>query len=235
MHSMAAEKLGLRATLQDLRDYWVARSSSIPYLPAALESVIWQSWFELPPAVSFVPGNQNMAGLIALTCIGKAIDATTVFEIGTLNGLTTLTLARNLPAARFTTIDIEQRPRVYQQAPEATRIEQFIGNSATFDYSPYKGRCDLVYIDGDHSLAMVSSDTNSAFAMLAPGGAIVWDDYDGYSPGVVRYLDRFDRPGLFRILGTKLAVYFAPQALERLMRQAPRDARPIGRSGRCGM
>lgn len=45
----------------------------------------------------------------------------------------------------------------------------------TFDLTPY-GPSDLVYIDGSHAEPWVARDTENAFQLLAPTGAILWDD-----------------------------------------------------------
>jgi len=51
-------------------------------------------------------------------------------------------------------------------------------DSKSFDYRPYAGSCDLVFIDGDHSYDGVRSDTVNAFRLLRDErSVIVWHDY----------------------------------------------------------
>ena len=38
------------------------------------------------------------------------------------------------------------------------------------------GPFDLIYVDGSHAEPWVARDTENAFALLAPTGAILWDD-----------------------------------------------------------
>ncbi|MBP3957346.1 class I SAM-dependent methyltransferase [Gemmata sp. G18] len=58
------------------------------------------------------------------------------------------------------------------------RIEQLFGNSAAFDFGPYRGACDLFFVDGSHEYAAAKTDTATAWACLRPGGALAWHDYD---------------------------------------------------------
>ena len=97
----------------------------------------------------------------------------------------------------------------FRDTPEALRISPLTGDSATFDFSPYRGAIDLVYIDASHSYSYVKADTEAALAMLSPSGTIVWDDYT-YYPGIYAYLNELaptlGRP-IYHLLGTRLAVY----------------------------
>src|SRR5207249_2578283 len=97
----------------------------------------------------------------------------------------------------------------FRGTPEGRGITQLFGDSATFDFSPYEQKMDLVYIDASHSYSYVRSDTEAALGMISELGTIVWDDYTGYS-GVFAYLNEL-APGLdgpiFHLLDTRLALY----------------------------
>jgi hypothetical protein len=68
--------------------------------------------------------------------------------------------------------------------PNVTHIGH---NSQTFDFSPYEGRIDLVFVDGDHSYEGVRSDTRSAYRLLRNDeSVIVWHDY-GLTPETVNW------------------------------------------------
>lgn len=133
-----------------------------------------------------------------------------VFEIGTFRGRTTYNLAANLRCedAFVATLDGELDDsaanvdgHVYPQhlsgelvlgaAPEIQkRVRLLRGDSRGFDYSPYEGRCGLVFVDGGHSCEVVKHDSEVAFRLLkSSGGLIVWDDYGTYWPGVKKALD----------------------------------------------
>jgi hypothetical protein len=100
------------------------------------------------------------------------------------------------------------------------RIHQLVGDSATFDPSPFEDAVEVVYVDGSYSYTYVKNDTEQALRMLSPSGTLLWDDYPHYG-GVYAYLNELsptlDRP-LLHILGTRLVMY------SRHERLAPRDA-----------
>lgn len=160
-----------------------------------------------------VTGPVSPASRLVVAALARVLDAETVFEIGTYLGETTWTVAHNQPKARIYTLDVAgprwDRGRYFRGTPEAERITQLLGDSATFDLSPYRGRVDLVFIDASHSHSHVRSDTEAAFGMLSELGMIVWEDYTHY-PSVYTYLNQIaptlDRP-IFHILGTRMAFY----------------------------
>ena len=168
---------------------------------------------------------------LVLCGLGALLDCRTIFEFGTNRGDTAWLLAHNLPRARVYTLDLAgpeavqsaeleltdadeyfrtwDRGARFRDTAEANRITQVFGDSATFDFSPYAGVMDLVYVDASHSYSYVRSDTEAAFTMLSAAGTIVWDDYTHY-PGIYSYLNELasalDRP-IFHIVGTRLAFY----------------------------
>ena len=90
--------------------------------------------------------------------------------------------------------------------PEAQRIRQLLGDSTTFDFSPYHGAIDFAFIDACHDYAFVKSDTANALRMV-PRGVIVWHDYYPGWPGVVRAVDELlPKHRIMHIAGTSLAV-----------------------------
>jgi hypothetical protein len=154
----------------------------------------------------------------------------TMFEIGTFHGETAWLIAHNNPdveiytldlpgieAAGHTTFELTDRNYFYewergvrfQATPEAARIVQLYGDSATFDYSPYRHSIDLVYIDASHSYSYVRSDTEAALSMLSHHGSIIWDDYTHYA-GIYAYLNELSpqlEGGIVHLLGTRLAMF----------------------------
>lgn len=166
--------------------------------------------------------------LLAALCRGSG--ARSFFEIGTSHGRTAWTVAHNDPELEVLTLDVPldapetalplgaddraflREPatsgRAFRDTPEAERITQLWGDSATFDFSPYLGRIDFVYVDGAHTYEYVRSDTENALRMLSPRGTIAWDDYTS-SPGVYGYVNelaaRLDRP-VHHLFGTRMAV-----------------------------
>lgn len=158
--------------------------------------------------------NVSELELLALCSIVAQVKAREVFEIGTFDGRTTLAMARNLvegghvytlnlppdwetrhpgEASEDTALAAKVRSgERFIGTPEASRITQLWGDSKTFDYTPYHGRMDVVFIDGAHSAEYAESDTHSALALVRrEGGLIVWHDAIRY--GVVEFLRRYLR------------------------------------------
>lgn len=218
----------IRGFGRQIMDAAFETQSPLPFMSPEQIAAIFDAEITLPPTSWLKSGNQNIDGLIFLASLAKFLNASTVFEIGTYNGVTAWTLARNTTAL-VSTLDLaaEQQTilplgigdrgnridfatRAYPLPDDCGRVEQHWGDSATFDFSPWHDRCDLVYIDGSHSAPYVASDTRNAFSMVRPGGAIVWDDYWRRVPGVPSILNQLagwwgsDR--INRVPGTRLAV-----------------------------
>jgi predicted O-methyltransferase YrrM len=99
---------------------------------------------------------------------------------------------------------------VFKNSEVADRVSQLIGDSLTFDFSPYRGQIDLVFIDGGHSYEHVSADSQSAFGMLSSRGVIVWHDFNVQHRDIHRYLRELGRDRrLYHLAGTRLVLYFA--------------------------
>lgn len=155
--------------------------------------------------------------LLTLAAICRHIKPRRIFEIGTYTGSSTLEMAINTAdETDIVTLDLapgELIGSAFRDSTYNSKIRQLYGNSLTFDYTPYEKSVDLVLVDANHSYECVSSDTEKAFALLRPGGVIVWDDYrwlDIHSEcaGVTRFLNEYQskRP-LFSIAGTRFAIY----------------------------
>jgi len=183
-------------------------------------------------------GNVAMAELLILCGIAKEIRARDAFEIGTFDGRTTLNLAINIdPGGKVVTLDlpvntldqtahaIEVGERKYIAKPQSgerfqnhssrSRITQVLGDSATFDFAPFRLQFDLVFIDGSHAYEYTRSDSLAALELLRPGrrAAIVWHDYASkYWPGATRALDELlqtpEFKNVFHVKWTTLAVMF---------------------------
>jgi hypothetical protein len=169
-------------------------------------------------------GEMPLHEMVVLCRTVRAGAPERIFEIGTYHGGTTLQLAAN-STARIYTLDLPpegERPVVdpeldtyppdpgirFRESPAVERIEQLYGDSADFDFSPYAGRIDVIFVDGNHHYEFVRRDSVHALKMLAPGGKILWHDYAPYAPGVVRALNELgDELELRHIEGTSLVLY----------------------------
>jgi len=156
-----------------------------------------------------------------------------IFEIGTFQGRTTLNMALNTTSsAQIVTLDLPSeelentRMRIavgearyvkkdrsgerFLDHPLRSKITQVFGDSATFDFSPYRQSMDLVFIDGSHAYDYVLNDTQKALEMARPGGAILWHDYTNWE-GVRDALNEFYQNdprfrNLRHIGGTSIAI-----------------------------
>ena len=91
----------------------------------------------------------------------------------------------------------------------ASRITQLMGDSATYDWSAHIGRAGLVFVDGSHAHDYVIADSDTAFALVAQKGVVIWHDY-GVWDGVTRALEEIEASrhlGLRHVRGTSLVVW----------------------------
>jgi predicted O-methyltransferase YrrM len=186
-------------------------------------------------------GNVRVSELAILAQAAASVEpGCEIIEIGTFDGRTTLNLAVNapasapvftldLPAKHETKFTIEASDRVMIDkpqsgeriracrralAPYAGRITQLFGDSATFDWSAHHGRAGLVFVDGSHAYEYARQDSETAFALVRPGGVVLWHDY-GVWPGVTQALEEIEAKrhlGLVNIRGTSLVFWRAPDA-----------------------
>ncbi|HXV77096.1 MAG TPA: class I SAM-dependent methyltransferase [Candidatus Polarisedimenticolaceae bacterium] len=171
--------------------------------------------------------------LAYLALITKALEPRSIFEIGTFRGRTALNFALNSPAdCRVFTIDLPPEGREqlsrdlgaadrgivrasdtgvdYRGKDVATKIEQLFGDSNAFDFSPYFGQIDLVFVDGAHDYRSVRNDSANARRMIRAGGVIVWHDfanYGDYNDVTRAVLDLFPPSRIVQIENSQLAVY----------------------------
>jgi Methyltransferase domain len=169
---------------------------------------------------------------LILAALARGLHCHVFFEIGTNRGRTTWTVAHNNPELELYTLDVppgtasertalplapedahffrdDSLGEAFRGSPEAGRITQLLGDSATFDFSPFHEHVDLVYIDGAHTYEYVRSDSATALGILSPTGTIVWDDYT-IAPGVYQHVVELsatlDRP-VYHLRGTRMAIY----------------------------
>jgi len=191
--------------------------------------------------IEYLPGEGMITRVNELAFMAMATKVAKpklVFEFGTFRGRTALNFALNSPddcqvytldlpadeaeAAAVTTGNVDAsviraESRIvgsdYRGTDMAHKITQLYGNSMTFDFSPYHGQADLVFIDGGHEYAIAGLDTDNALRMLRPGGIILWHDFANYGEfhDVTRaVLDRLPHDQVFQIENTWLAGYRKP-------------------------
>lgn len=174
-----------------------------------------------------------------------------IIEIGTFDGRTTLNLAVNSSLeVRVVTIDLPKDfvPKFPMNIGEyklankpisgaryrncdvawsahASRIVQLLGDSSSFDWSPYHQKAGLVFVDGSHTYENVCSDSAIAFRLVAPGGAIIWHDY-GVWEEVTLALDEIEvsrQIGLRHVRGTSLVFWKQTNAIQTSLEHSGRS------------
>jgi predicted O-methyltransferase YrrM len=169
-----------------------------PQLPRlALDAVLFPGALEIREPLA-QDGNVTLLELAVLASLVRRRSPEKIFEIGTFDGRTALNLAANartaivhtldLPPQQATAFSVKTGDEVYINKTEsgsrfrgtdcADRIAQHYGDSATFNFEPYWGQMDFVFVDGAHSEDYVKADSLTALKLLRPGsGVIVWHDY----------------------------------------------------------
>jgi predicted O-methyltransferase YrrM len=134
-----------------------------------------------------------------LAAVVQSRPICSVLEIGTAEGEFTSFIARLLPNADITTVDLPSSDRRFWRATRGdtstreggagtadvrardarlaahTRVRLLEMNS--LELSAWDGaRFDLVWVDGDHSYPVVVVDIINALRLLRPGGVIMCDD-----------------------------------------------------------
>lgn len=162
------------------------------------------------------PWDTSYDDIVALCAIAKKVKPRRILEIGTARGRTTLLLSDNCPDAGVITYDIDPDAGSYfkrlKSPPPKIR-------TITCDFQSDVRRLregdkfDFIFIDANHVESAVKRDSELAFDLLAPGGAIVWHDYSnsdylfGYNrvPEVLSFL-ALKRP-IHGVAATNLAVF----------------------------
>lgn len=134
-----------------------------------------------------------------IVSIVKYMKPKKCFEFGTFRGETSMSIAANLaPNAVLYTLDlnktivsditfsdldkrlaeiaISETPRFIGTSLEKN-IKRIYSDSKKFEVKEPYTDMDLVFVDGNHELSYVKSDTEKAFQMLSPNGCIIWHDY----------------------------------------------------------
>jgi hypothetical protein len=229
-NSYAFAKHSVREMSRALAHFATCRGLSIPSVDLG-EILDGFSLKLLADDLRVEDGGTTCYETVCIAAIVELLQPRCVFEIGTFRGQRTALFARHVPRnAEIFTLDLEPKDiegmsmkpdkgdllyimkdqigEHFQTLPESCRVTQLLGDSMTFDFSPFYGRCDLIFVDGGHTYPLVKSDSRHAFKMLKPGGVILWHDYKLRCSETVLALNEF-RPTseLFHINETALVVH----------------------------
>lgn len=165
--------------------------------------------------------------------------AKTLVEFGTCTGKTAWLWAVNSPPeARIVTLTLAPEEAAQQVSREDStratsdairesaftrflysgtdvegKVDQRFGDSKAFDETPLIDTADLIFVDGSHAYSYVRSDSAKAIAMCAPGGVVLWHDYDPGNRDVYRALNELSRDiDLVNLADTTLVAWRRPAA-----------------------
>ncbi|MCB0409941.1 MAG: class I SAM-dependent methyltransferase [Flavobacteriales bacterium] len=175
---------------------------------------------------SFLDGGSMITDLALLKGMAKKYNDCTYFEIGTWRGESVANVAEtakecftlNLSNERLREIGLREE-YIAQQSFYSKNLNNVVhlkGDSATFDFSPYHGKCDVVFVDGDHHYEAVKRDTAIAFQLIKDkNSVIVWHDY-AHNPektrwdvfrGILEGTPKNKRKQLYHVSNTMCALF----------------------------
>ena len=210
-----------RDILRYVASYPVRNGDATRYLPTiAIQTVFPGIEFEeVKMSHRFDPMALPYGEAYVLAALITYLKPKRIFEVGTYLGSGTLLLAEHAGVdASVHTLDLPSdvnpdahRDRIGERfigTSAAQRITQLYGDSASFDFGPYSGQMDFVFLDAVHTYAYVRNDTQAALSMLSSTGTILWDDCSAAHPEVVRAISSF-APSLaiVRLAETRFAMY----------------------------
>ena len=153
--------------------------------------------FPILQPTGFSRASITLGEALVLLLALRQVEPTNVFEFGTFHGETTRMLAGNLPNpdARIFTLDIKDTDGIRFIGVDEQIAEESIGESVVFDdpritrlfcdslhfdSTPYHGKMQYIFIDGNHALEYVRADTANALQMLdrTRPGVILWHDFE---------------------------------------------------------
>jgi len=175
---------------------------------------------------SFLCGMSPPMDIALLRALARQFDECHYMEIGSWRGESLANVASIAKECVSVSLSPEEM-RSFGASEKEVRTSNFFSkscgnvkhighNSHTFDFTPYHGKFNLVFIDGDHSYDGVLKDTLNAFKLLRNDrSVIVWHDY-GKSPEHINWpvfaaiLDACPveaRKHLYQVSNTLCAIY----------------------------
>ena len=175
-----------------------------------------------------------------ITALADHIKPERVLEIGVNVGETARAILSDAPYIKeYIGVDL---PKMWFKGKASDKPGQIVdddrlkvmtpeGGSRGIDKSDL-GKFDLIFIDGDHTYAGVEFDTRLAYALLNPGGVVIWHDYGRASDldvtSLVHYLNLKEREGrICAVMETWTAFEIIPSA--KTVKEAP-EPKPLKKS-----
>lgn len=166
-------------------------------LPLLDPEMLFPDFDETVSPYAYLSGATTPIDLALLKALAKRYSVQDYFEIGTWRGESVANVAGTVPHCVTMNLSKEQiasmtKNRAYADlhglfSRDLQNVEQLYGDSQQFDFSPYFGKFDMIFIDSDHHREAVVKDTQTAFRLRKNDNSIiVWHDY-AYDPESIRW------------------------------------------------
>ena len=158
-----------------------------------------------------------------ITALADHVKPERVLEIGINVGETARAVLSNAPYIKeYIGVDL---PKMWFKGKSNDKPGQIVKDDRLKVMTPEDGskgldksdlgKFDLIFIDGDHTYAGVEFDTRLAYALINPGGVVIWHDYGRASDldvtSLVHYLNLKEREGrICAVMGTWTAFEIIP-------------------------
>ncbi|MEY3727410.1 MAG: hypothetical protein RL098_871 [Bacteroidota bacterium] len=162
---------------------------------------------------AFLSGSSMVTDFALLQLLCRRYQVGTYLEIGTWRGESVANVAPFVSEAFTLNLPDEALRQMGQNeayiqshrffSSQLKNVTHLFGDSATFDWAPYQQKCDLIFIDGDHSTEAVQRDTLTALKLRKYG------EYPRYEVllGIYRALPKELHHQLYLVKHTLCAVY----------------------------
>ena len=175
---------------------------------------------------AFLEGSSLPVDLALLKALARHSKECDYFEIGRWRGESTANVAQVARSCTSMSLSDEDMRRIGFNKSEREQdgffsksldnVTHIQADSQTYDFSKLGNKFDLIFVDGDHHKAAITSDTANVFTLLKDeNSVIVWHDY-GESPERVRWAvlagildgcpEQFKK-NLYHVSNTLCAVY----------------------------
>ena len=180
---------------------WVFLQANVMAVPIVDLDALYPGISRHEVRVGYANSSMRLSEQTSIAQLARHTRPEAAFEIGTPGGGTSLLMAQNTEDhARVYTLDLPPDSgtavcsvgAAFRGTKWDGKITQLWGDSREFDFSPWHGQMDLVFVDANHDYESVQSDTENALRLTSDRGIIIWHDYPS-TPGVCRAVNEFAR------------------------------------------
>lgn len=208
------------------RDYVIKRYGYEQGLPTIDLLDLFPNFEETVEPYSFLEGTSLSIDLALLKALARRYDHCRYLEIGTWRGESVANVASVADECVSISLSGDEMQEMgwsnefikvhYFFSKNFENISHIGHNSHTFDFSIFKEKFDLMFIDGDHSHEGVRIDTQNAFKLLRDNNSVVvWHDYVvslervrwSVLAGILDGCPEEKRKNLYHISNTRCAIY----------------------------